>query len=249
MKDGLERIRESGVVRLACRWDLTAEQFLHPDSGEPDGVVGRFGKRLAADLGVEPEFVVLEWDEQIPALLRHEVDVCPKHTNLPSRALDVDFSLGVLMEYESVLLVREADAWQDERWLDQPERQIAAVKGSLQEDAVMRRYPRASLVSTPDNDVASRWVETGKVDAAALDAGLYVPDGCRYLSGAAADQPLVIACDASHPCIAPGQGRLLRWLDNFMDFHERSGGLAQLLKEAEAEHRRSRVAERGWASL
>jgi ABC-type amino acid transport substrate-binding protein len=249
MEDGLERIRTAGVIRIACRWDLTYEQFLHPETGKPDGVVGRFGTLLASDLGVKPEFVVIEWDDQLPAMLRGEVDVCPKHSNVPSRAIEVDFTHGVLMEYDSVVLVREPDSSHEEQWLNQPERRIGAVKGSLQEDAVLLRYPRATLVTTPDNDVASRWVETGKIDAAALDAGLYVPENCRYLSDPVSAAPLVIARDASHPSIAPGQGRLLRWLDNFMDFHTRSGVLDQILKSAKEEHERVGVVKRGWAAL
>ena len=47
----LNEILQRGVLRVAARWDLTFEQFINPDTGEPDGVVGRVGRLMAGELG------------------------------------------------------------------------------------------------------------------------------------------------------------------------------------------------------
>ncbi len=230
----LDDILKRGVLRVAARWDLTFEQFINPDTGEPDGVVGRVGRLMAEELGVQVEFVVLEWDDQLDALVEGRVDLLMKHTNLPRRALSVMFSDGVLLQYEGVVLVRKESAREGLAWLGR-KRRLAAVAGALQEDIIRQRFPDAVYVPVPDNDEGAALVIDGSVDGLLVDAGLHVPEACDYLTEPEGDL-VVLSRDASHPAVANGQFRFLRWVDNFMDFHKRLGTLDAIISAAKSAH-------------
>lgn len=240
----LEEILDRGVVRIGARWDLTFEQFINPETGAPDGVVARVGELMAAALGVSAEFVVLEWKDQIPALAAGQVDVLLKHTNLPERALLVEFSDGVLLEYEGVVLVREEDRKNGSGWADTQALRLAGVFGGLQEGLIRQRFVNSTFVGVPDNDEGAELVRIGSVDGLVVDAGLFVPSGCAYLQEPSGER-VVVSRDASHPCVALGQHRFLRWLDTFMDFHTRLGTIPRIVETAQAEHSRLKVSHTG----
>ena len=197
----LDQIIRRGALRVAARWDLTFEQFINPHTGEPDGVVGRVGRLMAAELGVEVEFVVLEWEDQLDALVGGRVDLLMKHTNLPRRALSVMFSDGVLLEYEGVVLVRKESAGRGLDWL-RGRRRLAAVSGALQEDIIRQRFPNARYVPVPDNDEGAARVIDGSADALVVDAGLHVPVSCDYLKEPNGDR-VVLSRDAAHTPRSP----------------------------------------------
>ena len=239
----LDEIIRRGVVRVAARWDLTFEQFINPRTGEPDGVVGRVGRLMAEELGVRIEFVVLDWEDQLDALVEGRVDLLMKHTNLPRRALTVMFSDGVLLEYEGVVLVRKESAARGLEWL-RGGRRLAAVAGALQEDIIRQRFPNARYVPVPDNDEGADRVTDGSADGLLVDAGLHVPETCDYLTEPNGDR-VVLSRDASHPAVANGQFRFLRWVDNFMDFHKRLGTLDQIISAAKAAHMEAGLSGQG----
>lgn len=233
----LDEILRRGVLRVAARWDLTFEQFINPDTGDPDGVVGRVGRLMADELGVRVEFVVLEWDDQLDALVDGRVHLLMKHTNLPGRALSVMFSDGVLLEYEGVVLVRRESAGRGMAWL-RGRRRLAAVAGALQENIIRQRFPKARYVPVPDNDEGAARVIDGSADGLLVDAGLLVPEACEYLTEPNGDL-VVLSRDASHPAVANNQFRFLRWVDNFMDYHKRLGTLDEIISAAKAAHTRA----------
>ena len=235
----LDEVLRRGALRVAARWDLTFEQFLHPDTGEPDGVVARVARLMAEELGVRAEFVVMEWEDQLDGLIDGRVDILMKHTNLPRRALSVMFSDGVMLEYKGVALVRKESAGRGLAWL-KGERRLAAVAGSLQEGMIRDRFPEARFVPAPDNDVGAELVINGSADGLLLDAGLHVPEECDYLREPNGEL-VVLSRDASHPAVANGQFRFLRWVDNFMDYHQRLGTLDEIIAAAKAAHRESGV--------
>ena len=74
------------------------EMYRHPETGEPEGVAPRVAAMIAEDLGVGLEIIEILWPDQIPALFDRRVDLLPKHTLFPRRALQLEFAIGRLME-------------------------------------------------------------------------------------------------------------------------------------------------------
>jgi ABC-type amino acid transport substrate-binding protein len=235
----LETITERGSIRIAAHWDLTAEQYRDPDTGEPAGVVGKVGTLLAADLGVRAEFVPVQWDGQIPALLEGRVDICLKHTNTPERAFVVDFVRGRLERYTGKIIVRRDRDWANESELNHARRVIATIGGSHQEAQAGRRWPAATVQVHPTEHAAMDAVHTGDADAALGDAWvanflLLRPD-CEALADDEGN-PIITSLDYAHPCIKKGDQTFLNWLNNWMDFHEVQGTLERAIADAYREH-------------
>lgn len=235
----LEEIPERGAIRIAAHWDLTAEQYLDPDSGDPAGVVGKVGTLLAADLGVRPEFVSVDWDSQIPALLEGRVDICIKHTNTPERAFVVDFARGRLEKYVGKIIVRRDRDWSNESALDDDGRVIATIGGSHQEAQAGTRWPSASVRVFPTEHAAMDAVWRRDADAALGDAWvanfLLLRPECEALADGEGN-PIVTSLDYSHPCIKKGDQSFLNWLDNWMDFHDAQATFERLIADAYREH-------------
>ena len=94
--DVLDDVLEKGSIRIGVAefvpWTMKTK------SGEMIGYEIDVGKKLAADMGVQAEFKVFEWEDIIPALQQGEIDVIAGGMAItPSRALQVNFSrpLGV----------------------------------------------------------------------------------------------------------------------------------------------------------
>jgi polar amino acid transport system substrate-binding protein len=94
----LDRVRERGSLRVAVTWSpppetgFPPEFYLDPLTREPSGLAVILARLLAADLDVEAEFIDGPWGEQFQALEEGRVDLLPKPTLTPRRALAVDFS-------------------------------------------------------------------------------------------------------------------------------------------------------------
>jgi len=235
----LDELVERGTLRIAAHWDLTAEQYLDPDTGEPAGVVGKVGRLLAADLGVRPEFVRVPWEDQLPALLEGRVDICIKHTNTPERAFHVDFARGRLEKYVGRIVVRRDRDWSSESDLNDPARIVATIGGSHQESQARRRYPAAGIRLCPTEHAAMDAVWSGRADAALGDAWvsnfLLLRPECEVLAGPDGE-PVITSLDYAHPCIRKGDQAFLNWLDNWMDYHEVQGTFERAIAEAYREH-------------
>ncbi len=72
--------------------------YRNPETGEAEGVAPRIAAMIAEDLGVELEIVEMVWPDQIPALLDRRVDLLPKHTLFPQRALRLEFTTALFLD-------------------------------------------------------------------------------------------------------------------------------------------------------
>jgi ABC-type amino acid transport substrate-binding protein len=235
----LETVQRRGLIRIAARWDVTPEQYLDPDTSEPAGVVGKIGRLLAADLGVKPEFVVLAWDDHVPALIEDRVDILLKHTNMPQRAFLVDFARGTLERYTGHIVVRRDHQLSGESDLDDADRLLAVTSGSYQETQARTRYPRARVELYQSSHQGMEAVFRGEADACLADAWipnfLLLRPECQIMVD---DQgaPIVTSIDYAHPCIRKGDQGFLNWLDNWMDFHAVQGTFERAIADAYREH-------------
>src|SRR5918995_1346586 len=62
------KIQEAGEITLGVKYDVPPFGFNNPESGEVEGFDVDLGKRIAEELGVEPEFVEAISDNRIPFL-------------------------------------------------------------------------------------------------------------------------------------------------------------------------------------
>src|SRR5207248_6299693 len=93
-------------------------------------------RQMAADLGIDPEprWVEIEgtWQDQFDALIAGEVDLVPKPTNTPTRALSAEFA-GRLLPYNVVCLVRKPATLRTLDDVNRPNVRVAFTAGSSNE--------------------------------------------------------------------------------------------------------------------
>ena len=235
----LTKIRERELVRISAHWGETSAQYLDPDSGEPAGLVGLVGKLLAQDLGVKPEFVNMNWEEHIVALLNEQVDISIKHTNTPKRAFDVEFTIESILCEEGMIVILSNNDIKSEADLNQTHRVISVAIGSSQEVHVRERYPVARIKMLPDAQGTLDAVLNGQADACLHDTKvpgfLSLHKECTVLTRDDG-QPIIPYKDCVHPCIKPGDQRFLNWLNSWMSFNKASGKLERIINEVEKSH-------------
>jgi polar amino acid transport system substrate-binding protein len=228
----LDAILDRGVIRIAVTWSpppetgFPPEFWLDVDTGEPKGIAVEIGKLLAADLKVQPEFVDVPWGEQFAALEDGRVDLLPKPTMTPDRALRMEFS-DRLMAFEVVVIARR-DGMPSLADLDGPTVTISGWQGSSCNEIAQRRFPNANIVEYVDENEAKDAVVDGRADAIVTDAVTKVSMDRRPELDFVRDQDgtkVILAREYGHFAVKIGDQRFLNYLDSWIDYQRAMGVL------------------------
>ena len=171
----LDEILDRGSLRIPIEFlghpdtGDPPEMYRDPHTGEPDGLAPRVGAMIASDLGVKLEIVEILWPDQIPALFDRRVDLLPKHTLYPQRALRLEFVMGRLMQIRVTCQVPADRADQGIESLYREGRRIGVWHGSSNRDVAERFFPAATVVEAP---APTRLLLDGRVDAVVGDAAI-----------------------------------------------------------------------------
>lgn len=119
--------------------------IVYEDGGAITGMEAEFARRMARELGRTPEFVSLRWDEQMPALMRGEIDVIMSGMTITdARQIRIAFSEPYL-ETGLIALIRRKDA----KEYDSPDNLMQSLsrvgykKGTTAEGFVRDNFPNA----------------------------------------------------------------------------------------------------------
>ncbi len=161
----LASVLEKGVLRVGM--SLYPPWAIKQRDGKLVGFEIDVAKQLAKDLGVKPEFHVMEWENILPALLKREIDIIAAGMVVtPQRALKVNFSqpydssgIGLVT---NMTLTKHFKGLQD---LNRPEVTISAVTGTVCEDLARRVFPNAVIKTVSTSREAIEAVAKGKVHA------------------------------------------------------------------------------------
>jgi len=162
----LGRILAEGVLRVGTTGDWNPMTVRDPDTGGWSGYDIDMMTELAADLGVEVEFVPADWKTLVSGVVAGKYDLTGSASVSPARAKaagfsDSYFSLATVPVTRRENLDRFSD-WGD---LDDPSAVVAATLGTVQEQQARDFFPRAELriVEAPARDFQE--VLAGRADA------------------------------------------------------------------------------------
>jgi ABC-type amino acid transport substrate-binding protein len=228
-RSALDNILERGSIRIAVTWSPPPETGFPPEfymdaEGQPQGIAIELGKLLAEDLGVTPEWHNVGWGDQFEALFRGDVDLLPKPTLTPKRALEMEFSER-LMAFEVVALAKRG-AYTSIEQLNDPAKVVSGWKGSSCIGIARRHFPLAQLVEYDEENDSKRDVNDGKVDAIITDAVTKVSmaqtpelDFIRNPDGSKA----ILASEYGHFAVRIGDQRFLNFLNSWIAYHRALG--------------------------
>lgn len=159
----LQHVLEKRTLRVGVSL-FTPWTIKQPD-GQLVGYEIDVAKQLAKDLGVKPEFHVLDWEKIIPTLLNREIDIIIAGIVItPQRALKVSFS----QPYDSsgiglVTNISLTKTFKGPSDLNRKEAIIATVSGTIAEDLAGRVFSKATLKTFSTSQEAIQAVTTGQV--------------------------------------------------------------------------------------
>ena len=232
----IERVINKGVMKIAVAFTkppeegLSDEFYVDPKTGKPEGVVIDYMKLMADDLGVKPEWVNMPWKDQVDALINDEVDILPKHTNTPDRALKIDFA-DRLISFE-VIAVTSKEKPQTMESLKEKGKIIACSRGSSNKQIIEKEFPIAQIVEVDEYLLGADAIEKGKADAwveSPVSKSLFELrpnlDVVRDEKG----DLIVLSKDYAHPAVKLGDQRAINWIDNWIKFRMAHGILNYLV--------------------
>jgi polar amino acid transport system substrate-binding protein len=158
----LDEILERGVVRVGV--SAFVPWTMESPAGDLRGFEIDVARKLAADIGVEPQFVMYEWDQIIPAVRRGDIDVVAAGMGVtPARALQVAFSLPY--SESGVTLVANKERTADVASMDDlnaPGVPVVTVGDTMAGDVAVRMFGGADLRIERTPDLAEASVLSGE---------------------------------------------------------------------------------------
>lgn len=138
-----------------------------PSYYEVDGVTKGFDYEMALGaaegMGVDPEFVEMEFNELLPALRAGKIDMIGAQVSKTSELeLQFDFSVSYLPTY--VAFLTPADSAIHSRG-DINGKNIAVVDGTVHEHYLQDQYQDVKIVKATDAAAAVKAIESGEADA------------------------------------------------------------------------------------
>ena len=211
--DLLDEILERGSIRIGV------SEFVPWTMRDADGKLQGFeidvGTKLAADLGVEPVFVAIDWEEIIPALQKGSIDVIAAGMAItPQRALRVNFSRPVAVSGVGLALnARLTEGLEALSELNRPQVKISVVKGSLADSVARTLFDRASIHTFGDNAAAEAMLLENRADAyvGSMPAVVFLLLRHSEKVTIPVNEPLVASSEAL--AVRKGEQELLNFLD------------------------------------
>lgn len=160
----LQQVLSKGELRVGVT--LAAPWAMRDEAGELSGFEVDVARKLAADMGVEIEFLRYDYDKLIRALEAGEIDLIAAGLTIsPERALHVNFSrpyatggIGIATNLKTTADIDRLEQ------LDDPDYTIAALESSSAADLARRVFPRAQLRLFEDESSAAQALVAADVD-------------------------------------------------------------------------------------
>lgn len=163
----LQQILERGTLRVGTTGDFFMS-FINPETGERGGYDIELTTRLAADMGVEIEYVATDWASLVSGLAAGRYDITTGASFNPGRARSASYTLPIA-RVGTVALIRKVDAGRLTSWerINQPDVTVAVRQGAVFEDQARELVPNAVIKS-----VASPATEYQEVLARRADVAI-----------------------------------------------------------------------------
>lgn len=150
--NGFDDIRKAGKIRVSTDFAVPPFGMLDKDL-KPTGLDTEVAKLLAADLGVEIEFIKTTGATRIPNLLTNKADVVISSLSItPDRAQVIDFSkpYGVINSVIGASKSTRISAWEDLRG-----KSVAVARGTINDTDISSEASKYGFTVTRYEDDAT----------------------------------------------------------------------------------------------
>ncbi len=160
----IEQIKQDGVIRIGL--SLFVPWSMRDKNGELIGYELDVGRQLAADMGVEVEFVPTSWDGIIPALVAGNFDVIISGMSVTAqRNLTVNFTDPYAYSGLAILANKELTAGMSVEDLNSPDVTFATRRGATPAVVIAEKFPEAQLLLFDEDGASTQEVLNGNAHA------------------------------------------------------------------------------------
>lgn len=160
----IETIKQRGVIKIGL--SLFVPWSMRDKDGELIGFELDVGRQLAADMGVDVEFVPTAWDGIIPALVAGKFDVIISGMSItPERNLTVNFSEPYAFSGLTILANKSMTEGFTLEDFNSPDVTFAARRGATPVTVIQRLFPNAQLLQFDEDGAATQEVLNGNAHA------------------------------------------------------------------------------------
>jgi len=224
----IEEIQERGVLRVGQ--DAAYMPLYGTDiDGNRIGLEVEILQKMADILDVELEFVVVNWDGIIPALLTNKFDIIWSGMTIsPERALKVNFSIPYMTGGQVIIYNNQKydKAPSIEDLKNDRELKISVQLGSTGNEAARRIFSGKELLNFDTIDETAFQVATGKADIMIFDS-LYAYFIANKYEQISVSKEFV-SSENFGVAIRKGDFDSVRWIDTFITSLITSGDFEEL---------------------
>lgn len=229
----LDRILESGVLKVGTAGDYQPMSYLDPVSNTYVGFDAALAENLAAALGVKVEYVKTSWPTLMEDTLAGKFDLAICGITITSaRKEQALMSEGYLGNGKTVLCrAEDADKYTSLEAINRPEVRVMENPGGLNEKFARENLPDATLIIHDVNQEIPGLVASGEADVMIteiMEAGFYVGQDSRLAA------PLIYEpfTNGQLGVLMPkGSEDLLDYVNAFLDEEKANGHMDELADE------------------
>ncbi len=222
----VESIKRRGAIRIGL--STFAPWSMRAADGELIGFEPDVGRKLAADMGVEAEFVPTAWDGIIPALLASKFDVIISGMSItPQRNLTVNFTDPYAWSGMTILANRQLTEGFGLEDLDSPDVTFSARRGAVPATVIAERFPNAELLLFDDEGAVVREVLNGNAHATMASEPLPSAEARAYPDALYLPFDMLFNQSGEGFALRKGDPDALNFFNNWIAHHWRTGWLQE----------------------
>jgi cyclohexadienyl dehydratase len=161
----LQTILERGTIRVGTTGDFNPMSFKDPATGDYTGHDIEMVKQLAADMGVEVEWVATDWKNLVSGIAAGKYDITTGASYSMGRAKTAGYTLPVVDVGTVPLTLKKNNGkyttWND---LNKPEVSVAVTLGTIFQEQAVSLFPDAEIVSVESPARDFQEVLAGRTD-------------------------------------------------------------------------------------
>jgi glutamate transport system substrate-binding protein len=164
----MARLQEAGKIKIGVKYDVPPFGFRNPQNNDIEGFDVDLGRRIAEELGVEPEFIEAVSDNRIPFLQDGSADlILSTMTINAERDEEIEFSEPYFVARGRILV--RGDNTDIKGVEDLAGKKVCTALGSTYEDTLKREAPDAELRLVDSYSECTELLQNEAVDAISTD--------------------------------------------------------------------------------
>lgn len=231
--DILREIKERGVLRVGTAGDYQPMSYLDPETNRYVGFDAELAEDLAAEMGVDVEYVKTSWPTLMEDTLAGKFDLAVCGITVTEARKEQALMSGGYLENGKTVLCRAEDAekYTSLEAINRPEVRVMENPGGLNEKFARENLPDATLIIHEVNQEIPGLVASGEADVMIteiMEAGFYTGEDPR-LAAPLIHEPFT---NGQLGFLMPkGNEALLEYVNAFLKREKESGRLDELAEK------------------